>query len=234
MGEQPHAASAPCSPEPGGDEKRRAIVHGFDMVIVSTPKPTREEAMSDLPAVALDGSRTTVERKSIEALASSMTGALIEAGQPGYDDGRLLWNGMMDKRPALIARCEGVADVIAAVNFARDHNILLAVRGGGHNVAGFGACDGGLTIDLSRMKAIRVEPGSRLVRVQGGATLGEMDRETQVFGLAVPAGVVSTTGVAGLTLGGGTGWQTRKRGLTIDNLLSVDIVTADGTPRVAS
>ncbi len=190
--------------------------------------------MSDLPAVALDGSRTTVERKSIEALASSMTGALIEAGQPGYDDGRLLWNGMMDKRPALIARCEGVADVIAAVNFARDHNILLAVRGGGHNVAGFGACDGGLTIDLSRMKAIRVEPGSRLVRVQGGATLGEMDRETQVFGLAVPAGVVSTTGVAGLTLGGGTGWQTRKRGLTIDNLLSVDIVTADGTPRVAS
>ena len=190
--------------------------------------------MSDLQATALDGNRTVIERKNVETFAASLRGALLEPGQPGYDEGRFLWNGMMDKRPALIARCEGVADVIAAVNFARDNNILLAVRGGGHNVAGFGACDGGLMLDLSRMKSVRVDPANRIVRVEGGASLGEMDRETQVFGLAVPAGVVSTTGVAGLTLGGGTGWQTRKRGLTVDNLLSVDIVTADGTARVAS
>jgi FAD/FMN-containing dehydrogenase len=190
--------------------------------------------MSDLQVTTLEGDRTVIERKNVEALAASLRGALIEPGQPGYDEGRLLWNGMMDKRPALIARCEGVADVIATVNFARDNGILLAVRGGGHNVAGFGACDGGLQIDLSRMKAVHVDPASHIVRVQGGATLGDMDRETQVFGLAVPAGVVSTTGVAGLTLGGGTGWQHRKRGLTIDNLLSVDIVTADGVARVAS
>jgi len=161
--------------------------------------------MSDLQATALDGNRTVIERKTVETFAASLRGALLEPGQPGYDEGRLLWNGMMDKRPALIARCEGIADVIAAVNFARDNNILLAVRGGGHNVAGFGACDGGLMLDLSRMKSVRVDPANRIVRVQGGASLGEMDRETQVFGLAVPAGVVSTTGVAGLTLGGGTG-----------------------------
>ena len=120
--------------------------------------------MSDLQATSLDGSRTVIERKNVEIFAASLRGALLKPGQPGYDEGRVLWNGMMDKRPALIARCEGVADVITAINFARDNNVLLAARGGGHNVAGFGACDGGLMIDLSRMKSIRVDSANRRPR----------------------------------------------------------------------
>jgi FAD/FMN-containing dehydrogenase len=141
---------------------------------------------------------------------------------------------MFDKRPALIARCSGAADVIAAVNFAREHDLLLAVRGGGHNVAGRAACDDGLMLDLSLMQAVRVDPRAQTAWVQGGASLGAMDRETQVFNLAVPSGVVSTTGVAGLSLGGGTGWQMRKRGLSIDNLVSAEVVSADGQLRTAS
>jgi FAD/FMN-containing dehydrogenase len=171
---------------------------------------------------------------SLDAFRSSLRGPLLRPGDADYDEARLIWNGMMDRRPALIARCHGTGDVISTVNFAREHNILLAVRGGGHNVAGNACCDGGLMIDLSRINSVRVDPHNGIVRTGGGATLGELDRETQVFGLAVPAGVVSTTGIAGLTLGGGTGYQTRKRGLTIDNRLSVDIVTADGQARVAS
>jgi FAD/FMN-containing dehydrogenase len=190
--------------------------------------------MSGLEIASLDGSKKIIEQKTIEVFSASLRGALLRPADSGYDDARLLWNGMFDKRPALIARCEGVADVISVVNFARTNNVSLAIRGGGHSVAGNSSCDNGLLIDLSRMKGVRVEPKARTVRVQGGASLGDMDRETQVFGLAVPAGVVSTTGVGGLTLGGGTGWQTRKRGLTIDNLLSVDVVTADGELRVAS
>jgi FAD/FMN-containing dehydrogenase len=168
------------------------------------------------------------------AFGATLRGGLIRPGDASYDDGRLLWNGMIDKRPALIARCSGVADVIAAVNFAREHDLLLAVRGGGHGVAGRAACDDGLMLDLSLMQSVRVDPHAQTVWVQGGATLGTMDRETQVHNLAVPAGVVSTTGVAGLTLGGGTGWQMRKRGLSIDNLLSAELVTADGQARISS
>lgn len=181
-----------------------------------------------------DGGFTELDDQAVQGFAASLRGGVVRPGEPGYDEGRLLWNGMIDKRPALIARCSGAADVIASVNFARDHDLLLAVRGGGHNVAGRAACDDGLMLDLSLMRGVRVDPSTGTVRVQGGATLGDMDRETQVFNLAVPAGVVSTTGVAGLTLGGGTGWQTRKRGLTIDNLISADVVTADGQLRVAS
>jgi FAD/FMN-containing dehydrogenase len=182
----------------------------------------------------LDGSQAFIQQSSIDGFKSALRGALLGPDDAGYDEARLIWNGMMDRRPALITRCTGTADVITTVNFAREHSILLAVRGGGHNVAGHASCDGGLMIDLSRMNSVRVNQETRTVRAGGGATLGELDRETQVFGLAVPAGVVSTTGIAGLTLGGGTGYQTRKRGLTIDNLISVDIVTADGQARYAS
>jgi FAD/FMN-containing dehydrogenase len=181
-----------------------------------------------------DGGAAELDEQTIGGLAASLRGGLLRPGDPGYDEGRLLWNGMIDKRPALMARCSGAADVIAAVNFAREHDLLLAVRGGGHGVAGRAACDDGLMLDLSLMRGVRVDPQAQTVRVQGGATLGDMDRESQVFNLAVPSGVVSTTGVAGLTLGGGTGWQMRKRGLSIDNLLSADVVTADGQLRIAS
>ena len=170
----------------------------------------------------------------LEAFKASLRGDLITPSDEGYDEARLIWNGMHDKRPALIARCTGVADVIDAVNFARTNNLLVAVRGGGHNVSGSGSCDGGIMIDLSLMKAVHVDPNKKTARVQGGATLGDMDRETQVFGLAAPGGNVSTTGVAGLTLGGGLGHLRRKFGLTIDNLKSVDIVTADGKFLTAS
>lgn len=190
--------------------------------------------MANISIVTMAGEQIHLGDERIEAFRASLRGPLIGQGADGYDKARLLWNGMMDKKPALIACCQGTADVIAAVNFARDNNLLLAVRGGGHNVTGNAACDGGLMIDLSLMRGVRVDPETQTVRAQGGATLGDLDSETQVHGLAVPAGVVSTTGIAGLTLGGGTGWQTRKRGLTIDNLLSVDIVTADGQLRVAS
>jgi FAD/FMN-containing dehydrogenase len=181
-----------------------------------------------------DGNATELDDQTLQAFAANLRGGLLRPGDPGYDDGRVLWNGMMDKRPAMIARCSGPADIIAAVNFAREHNLLLAVRGGGHGVAGRAACDAGLMLDLSLMRGVRVDPRGQTARVQGGATLGDMDRETQVFNLAVPSGVVSSTGVAGLTLGGGTGWQMRKRGLSIDNLLSADVVTADGKLRIAS
>ena len=170
----------------------------------------------------------------LEAFKASLRGDLITPSDEGYDEARLIWNGMHDKRPALIARCTGVADVIDAVNFARTNNLLVAVRGGGHNVSGSGSCDGGIMIDLSLMKAVHVDPNKKTARVQGGATLGDMDRETQVFGLAAPGGNVSTTGVAGLTLGGGLGHLRRKFGLTIDNLKSVDMVTADGKFLTAS
>src|SRR5258708_8396384 len=139
-----------------------------------------------------------------------------------------MWNAMVDRRPGLVVRCLGTADVISAVKLARDEKLLVAVRSGGHNIAGNAVCDSGLLIDLSLMKSVRVDPGSRTARVEPGATLADFDKEAQAFGLATPLGINSTTGIAGLTLGGGFGWTTRKFGMTIDNLLSVDIVTADG------
>ncbi len=145
-----------------------------------------------------------------------------------------IWNGLIDRKPALIVRCAGVADVVDSVNFARENDLLLSIRGGGHNVAGNAVNDDGLVIDLSRMRGIRVDPSKKTVRAEGGVTWGDLDRETQLFGLAVPGGVVSTTGIAGLTLHGGAGHLRRKHGLSIDNLLSVDIVTADGELRHAS
>jgi hypothetical protein len=161
-------------------------------------------------------------------LATEFSGDLITRADPAYDEARRIYNAMIDKRPLLIARCENVADVIAAVNFARDNNLTTAVRGGGHNGAGLALIDDGLVIDLSPMKGIRVEPQARTVRVDGGCTWGDVDQATDPFGLAVPSGIISTTGVGGLTLGGGHGYLTRKYGLTIDNLLAVDVVLADG------
>jgi FAD/FMN-containing dehydrogenase len=175
-----------------------------------------------------------VDAEALQAFATQIRGPVLTAEDPGYDAARKIWNGLIDRRPGFIAQCTGAADVVDAVNFARENELVVSIKGGGHNVAGNAVNDGGIVIDLSPMRGVHVEPSSRTVRVQGGATLGDMDRETQLFGLAVPAGVVSTTGVAGLTLHGGTGHLRRKFGLSLDNLLSVDIVTADGELRRAS
>jgi FAD/FMN-containing dehydrogenase len=171
---------------------------------------------------------TMLAGSQIRGLRSLLRGDLIEPGQPGYEKARRVHNGLIDKRPALIARCLSATDVIAAVNFGREHNLALAVRGGGHHGAGLGTCDGGLVIDLAGMRGIRVDPARGQVRVEGGCTWGDVDHATHPFGLAVPAGWPSTTGVGGLTLGGGLGYLTRRYGLTIDNLLGVDLVLADG------
>ncbi len=167
--------------------------------------------------------------KLVQDFAQSLRGELIQPSDNSYDEARKLYNAMIDRRPRFIVRCADVADVIASVNFARENKLLLAVRGGGHNGAGFGSCDDGLVINLSRMKGIRVDPANRTVRVEPGCTQGDVDHATHSFGLAVPAGVVSTTGIAGLTLGGGTGYLARKYGLTIDNLIEADVVLADGS-----
>jgi FAD/FMN-containing dehydrogenase len=177
---------------------------------------------------------TTAAPVAVEAFAAGVRGRVLVSGDVGYEEARAIWNGLIDRRPALIVQCTGAADVVDSVNFAREHDLLLSIRAGGHNVAGNAVNDGGLMIDLSAMRGVRVDPSTQTVRVQGGATLGDLDRETHLFGLAVPAGVVSTTGVAGLTLHGGTGHLRRKHGLSIDSLLSVDIVTADGQMRTAS
>lgn len=171
---------------------------------------------------------SAIDDASVDDLQASFRGQLIRPADTGYDEHRKVWNGSIDRRPALIARCAGVADVRAAVRFARERELLTAVRGGGHSFPGLSVCDGGVVIDLGSMKGIRVDPEARTVRAQAGVLLGELDRETQAFGLAVPAGIVTHTGLAGLTLGGGIGWLMRKYGLTIDQLLSVDVITAEG------
>ena len=190
--------------------------------------------MSDLEATTNSDGKAIIEAAAIAAFKASLRGQLLTAHDEGYDEARQLWNGMHNKHPALIARCTGVADVMDAVNFARTNKLLVAVRGGGHNVAGSASCDGGIMIDLSLMKGIHIDRAAKTARVQGGATLGDMDRETQVFGLATPGGNISTTGVAGLTLGGGIGHLRRKYGLAIDNLQSVDLITAEGAFVTAS
>jgi FAD/FMN-containing dehydrogenase len=167
--------------------------------------------------------------QAIATFQQNLRGRLIQPSDADYEAARALYNGMIDKRPRLIARCVDVADVIAAVNFARDQDLLLAIRGGGHNGPGLGSCNDGLVIDLSMMKSVRVDTGTKTARVEGGCTSGDVDHATHALGLAVPFGIVSTTGVAGLTLGGGTGYLTRKHGLTIDNLLEADVVLADGS-----
>ena len=172
--------------------------------------------------------RTDIDAAAIQELATGFRGQVVRPDDPAYEDARKIWNGSIDRYPAVIARCAGVADVIAAVKFARRTGLRVAVRGGGHSFPGLSTCDDGLVIDLSLMRGIRVDPEARTARAQAGVLLGELDRETQQFGLAVPAGIVTHTGLAGLTLGGGIGWLMRKYGLTIDQLISVDMVTANG------
>lgn len=169
-----------------------------------------------------------LEEAAIQEFAAGFSGELIRRDDEGYDDARIVYNAMIDRHPALIARCTGVADVIAAVNFARENGLVVAVRGGGHSVPGYGVCEGGIVIDLTPMKGIWVDPDARTARAQAGVTWGEFDRETQVFGLATTGGRVTHTGIAGLTLGSGSGWLERKFGLTCDNLLSAEVVTASG------
>jgi FAD/FMN-containing dehydrogenase len=177
---------------------------------------------------------SVIDAAAIQEFRQGLRGALLGPSDEGYETIRRVWNGMIDRRPALIVRCAGVADIIDAITFARTHNLLVAVRGGGHNVTGNAVCDGGLMIDLSPMKGIQVDPVRRTVRAQAGVTWGEFDHETQAFGLATTGGQVSTTGIAGLTLGGGIGWLMRQCGAVVDNLLSVDLVTADGQLLTAS
>ena len=175
-----------------------------------------------------------LDTTAFDELGGSFRGELLLPTSPGYDTVRRIWNGAIDRHPACIARCTGVADVVAAVRFARERDLLVAVRSGGHGVGGQALCDGGLVIDLSPMKGIRVDPATRTARAEAGVLWGEFDRETQLFGLATVGGIVTHTGIGGLTLGGGIGWLMRKYGATVDNLLSVDLVTADGELVTAS
>lgn len=175
-----------------------------------------------------------IEKVIVDKFRTSLQGQLIQPGDADYNEVRKVWNGMIDKHPALIVRCADETDVISAVNFARSQNLLVAVRGGGHNVAGFGTCDDGIVIDLSLMKKIEVDTVTRTARAQPGLTWGEFDKATQAYNLATTGGIVSTTGIAGFTLGGGFGWLVRKYGLTVDNLLSVDMILANGEQLTAS
>ena len=190
--------------------------------------------MSNARVLTLDGSMAELSADDLSGLRARTEGPVLLPGDDGYETARRVWNGNIDRRPGLIARCTGVADVQEAVNFARSKHLLVAVRGGAHNAAGNGTCDGGIVIDLSLMKGIRVDPVARTARAEGGVVWREFDRETQVYGLATTGGTVSNTGIAGLTLGGGIGWLMGEHGLSVDNLLSVDVVTADGVVRQAS
>ena len=171
---------------------------------------------------------TSLQAGKVEALRGGFKGEIVLPSDGAYDSARSIWNAMIDKRPAVIARCATTSDVVRAVNFARDNGLLLAVRGGGHNIAGNAICDDGIVVDLSKMKAARVDSAGRRVIIEGGATLGDLDAATQAHGLATPVGINSTTGIAGLTLGGGFGWLSRKYGMTVDNLESAEVVTATG------
>ena len=171
---------------------------------------------------------TNLQARKIEELKGGFKGEILLPSDGAYENARKIWNAMIDKRPAVIARCATTSDVVRGVNFARDNKLLLAVRGGGHNIAGNATCDDGLVIDLSKMKAAQVDPAGRRVTIEGGATLADLDAATQAYGLATPVGINSTTGIAGLTLGGGFGWLSRKYGMTVDNLESAEVVTAAG------
>ncbi len=175
-----------------------------------------------------NGNRFEIGDAEIGYLRDRLRGEIITPRSRDFEEARRVWNGLIEKRPGLIVRCAGVADVIASVTFAREHDLRIAVRGGGHNVAGYAVSEEGMVVDLSRMRSVRVDPGRRTVRVEGGATLGDIDHETRPFDLAVPVGVVSATGIGGLALHGGYGWLTRKHGLALDNIVGADVVTADG------
>ena len=211
-------------------KRRTFVAAGFAALTAAALRTRRVSAATrtDLPAVGLDGKPLALKGADIDQLRAALRGELLVADQAGYDQARRLWNPAFDRHPALIARCVGAADVKHAVGFAAAHSLLTAVRGGGHSFSGQSACDGGLMIDLSPMRAVEIDPSAKQGRVGGGALLGHLDREAQAFGLATPAGVVSDTGVAGLTLGGGIGRIGRRFGLSCDNLIGAEVITADG------
>ncbi len=184
--------------------------------------------MTEIRLTSLQGEAIVLGSDTLAAFRQMLRGDVCLAQDPGYDEARTIWNAMINRHPGAVVRCRGAADIIRAVRFAREHGLLLAVRGGGHNIAGNSVCEGGLLIDLSPMRSIRVDPFHHIARVEPGATLGDFDKEAQAFALATPLGINSTTGVAGLTLGGGFGWLSRKFGLAADNLVSADVVTAEG------
>ncbi len=190
--------------------------------------------MPDYAVKTLSGSATTLSRADFEALAAELTGPLMGPESPGYDEARTLWNAMADRHPGLIVECANTADVVRSVGFAKKHGLLVSVGGAGHNIAGNAACDDGFMISLRKMKGVQVDADGRKALVEPGVTLGELDAATQVYGLATPTGINSTTGIAGLTLGGGFGWLSRKHGLTADNLISAELVTAQGEVLTAS
>jgi FAD/FMN-containing dehydrogenase len=190
--------------------------------------------MTEIRLASLQGGAIALGTDTLDALRQSLRGAVCLPEEAGYDEARTIWNAMIDRHPGAVVRCKGASDIIRAVTFAREHGVLLAVRAGGHNIAGNAVCEAGLLLDLSLMRSVRVDPVRRTALVEPGATLGDFDREAQAFGLATPLGINSTTGVAGLTLGGGFGWLSRKFGLSIDNLVSADVVTADGKLEKAS
>jgi FAD/FMN-containing dehydrogenase len=190
--------------------------------------------MPSLTYLTLDKDVRQVQQSDVDAFAAQIKGGVLRMGDAAYDEARKIWNATVDRRPALIAKCTSAADVQAGVEFAVKHRMLLSVRGGGHHIAGNAVAEGGLTLDMSGMKTVEVDAPKRTARVGAGALLGDFDKAAQAHGLATPLGINSTTGVAGLTLGGGFGWLTRRYGLTVDNLLGVDVVTADGTKRTAS
>jgi FAD/FMN-containing dehydrogenase len=190
--------------------------------------------MVELRIRTLSGGEAGLGGDAVDQFAKRLRGALLRPGDGGYDEARKVWNGMTDRRPGVIVQCAGAADVMAAVTLARDHGMLVAVRGGDHSVAGHCVCDGGMMIDLSRMRSVRVDPARRRARAEGGARWRDFDHETQAFGLATTGGTNSDTGIGGLTLGGGLGWLAGKYGLTCDNLVSADVVTADGRLVTAS
>ena len=190
--------------------------------------------MADLKIATLSGDYAVISEATVEDFRGSLHGESLLPDDAGYDSARRIWNAMIDKRPAIIARCSGAADVINAVNFARENGLLISVRGGGHNFPGNSVCNDGLMIDLSQMTGVRVDPAAKTVRAQGGTKWGAFDHETQAFGLAAPGGTDLDTGIAGLTLGGGIGWLSGSYGLSCDNLISADVVTADGQWRTAS
>jgi len=184
--------------------------------------------MANLSMRTPDGTSTKLDTETVGRFAAGIRGIVLTPDSDGYEASRTIWNAMIDRKPGLIVECAGAADVARAVRFAREHNLLVSVRSGGHNIAGSAVCDGGMMISLARMKSIRVDPKARRAWVEPGNTLGDVDKETQAYALALPVGINSTTGIAGLTLGGGFGWLSRRHGLTIDNLISADVVTADG------
>jgi FAD/FMN-containing dehydrogenase len=213
--------------------KRRTFCASAISALAATSIPferliAANDSGASVPAMGSAGNSIALSSKDIAEFRASLRGQLLVPGQEGYDSARRLWNGAFNRKPALIARCAGAADVTQAINFARSQNLLVAVRGGGHSLSGLSACDGGLMIDLSPMKSVRVDPIAKIARVEPGVLLGQFDRESQAYGLATTAGTVSHTGVAGLTLGGGFGRLARRFGLACDNLIAADVVTADG------